>query len=251
MSLYGMMRTGVSGMNAQANRLSTVADNIANAGTTGYKRSSTEFASLIIPNATGNYTSGGVTTSVRYATSQQGDLKYTSSHDRSRHQRRRLLRRPGSERNTVPDARRLVRAGRRRTAGQCRRLLPDGLQCGQWLAQRRHQRLRRPRARAGVADRADRGAVGERHLHRQPAGRRSHRAAGKPAFGQTATAQYSAKSSLVVYDNLGSEVLLDIYFTKTGGEHLGSGGLRPGRTRQRRRPSPTVHRVHRSWRHRR
>ena len=29
MSLYGTMRTGVSGMNAQANRLSTVADNIA------------------------------------------------------------------------------------------------------------------------------------------------------------------------------------------------------------------------------
>ncbi|RVA33421.1 flagellar hook protein FlgE, partial [Mesorhizobium sp. M7A.F.Ca.US.001.01.1.1] len=39
MSLYGMMRTGVSGMNAQANRLSTVADNIANSDTTGYKRS--------------------------------------------------------------------------------------------------------------------------------------------------------------------------------------------------------------------
>ena len=52
MSLYGMMRTGVSGMNAQANRLSTVADNIANSGTTGYKRSSTEFASLIIPSVT-------------------------------------------------------------------------------------------------------------------------------------------------------------------------------------------------------
>ena len=43
MSLFGMMRTGVSGMNAQANRLSTVADNIANAGTTGYKRSSTSW----------------------------------------------------------------------------------------------------------------------------------------------------------------------------------------------------------------
>ncbi|TIW78898.1 MAG: flagellar hook protein FlgE, partial [Mesorhizobium sp.] len=37
MSLYGMMRTGVSGMNAQANRLSTTADNIANSDTTGYK----------------------------------------------------------------------------------------------------------------------------------------------------------------------------------------------------------------------
>ena len=79
MSLYGMMRTGVSGMNAQANRLSTVSDNIANASTTGYKRSSTEFASLILPNVTGNYNSGGVTTSVRYANSQQGDLKYTTS----------------------------------------------------------------------------------------------------------------------------------------------------------------------------
>ena len=27
---------------------------------------------------------------------------------------------------------------------------------------------------------------------------------------------YSAKSSLVVYDNLGTEVMLDVYFTKTG-----------------------------------
>ena len=43
MSLYGMMRTGVSGMAAQANRLSSVADNIANSGTTGYKRSRAVF----------------------------------------------------------------------------------------------------------------------------------------------------------------------------------------------------------------
>ena len=36
MSLYGMMRTGVSGMASQANRLSTVADNIANSDTPGF-----------------------------------------------------------------------------------------------------------------------------------------------------------------------------------------------------------------------
>ena len=53
MSLYGMMRTGVSGMNAQANRLSTVADNIANSSTTGYKRASTQFASLVLPSSGG------------------------------------------------------------------------------------------------------------------------------------------------------------------------------------------------------
>ncbi|GHC64491.1 flagellar hook protein FlgE [Limoniibacter endophyticus] len=78
MSLYGMMRTGVSGMNAQANRLSTVADNIANSSTTGYKRASTEFSTLLMPRAGGDYTSGGVNTTVRTSIAQQGDLRFTS-----------------------------------------------------------------------------------------------------------------------------------------------------------------------------
>ena len=79
MSLYGMMRTGASGMNAQASRLSTVGDNIANAGTTGYKAASTEFSSLLLPSVSGNYNSGGVQTDVRYGISSQGALQYTSS----------------------------------------------------------------------------------------------------------------------------------------------------------------------------
>ncbi|WP_246723673.1 flagellar hook protein FlgE [Rhizobium sp. ARZ01] len=79
MSLYGTMRTGVSGMNAQANRLSTVADNIANANTTGYKKASTQFSSLILPTTGGAYNSGGVTTDVRYSISQQGTFTYTTS----------------------------------------------------------------------------------------------------------------------------------------------------------------------------
>ncbi|UDF30825.1 UNVERIFIED_ORG: flagellar hook protein FlgE [Roseateles sp. XES5] len=79
MSLYGTMRTGVSGMNAQANRLSTVADNIANANTTGYKKASTQFSSLILPTTGGAYNSGGVTTDVRYSISAQGTFTYTNS----------------------------------------------------------------------------------------------------------------------------------------------------------------------------
>jgi flagellar hook protein FlgE len=79
MSLYGMMRTGGSGMNAQANRLSTVADNIANTGTTGYKAASTEFSSLLLPSQSGNYNSGAVSTTVRNNISEQGALTYTSS----------------------------------------------------------------------------------------------------------------------------------------------------------------------------
>ena len=72
MSLYGVMRTGVSGMAAQSNKLSTVSDNIANVNTTGYKRASTEFSSLILKSGSGNYNSGAVETHVRYAITDAG-----------------------------------------------------------------------------------------------------------------------------------------------------------------------------------
>src|SRR5436190_5548421 len=79
MGLYGMMRTSASGMAAQANRLATVADNIANTGTTGYKRASAEFSSLILESGQSEYISGSVDTNVRYAISEQGSLKFTTS----------------------------------------------------------------------------------------------------------------------------------------------------------------------------
>ncbi|MDQ0317762.1 flagellar hook-basal body complex protein [Amorphus orientalis] len=79
MSLYGMLRTGVSGMNAQSTKLSTVGDNIANADTTGYKRASTEFSSLLMQNSKTSYNSGSVVTNVRYAINQEGPRIYTTS----------------------------------------------------------------------------------------------------------------------------------------------------------------------------
>lgn len=79
MSLYGMMRTGVSGMNAQANRLSAVAENIANASTVGYKRAETQFSSLVLPSTAGQYNSGSVLTDVRYGISDQGGIRSTAS----------------------------------------------------------------------------------------------------------------------------------------------------------------------------
>ncbi|TGD95611.1 flagellar hook protein FlgE [Methylobacterium nonmethylotrophicum] len=80
MSLIGVLRTGVSGMNAQSNRISTVAENIQNSGTTGYKRSSTEFSSLLIAeSASGNYNSGSVGTVVRRAVTEGGNIASTTS----------------------------------------------------------------------------------------------------------------------------------------------------------------------------
>lgn len=80
MSLTGVLRTGVSGMNAQTNRIATVAENIQNASTTGYKRTSTEFSSLLLESSgTGNYNSGAVDTVVRRAVNEQGSVAFTTS----------------------------------------------------------------------------------------------------------------------------------------------------------------------------
>ncbi|WP_416408144.1 flagellar hook protein FlgE [Agrobacterium rosae] len=81
MSLFGTMKTAVSGMNAQTNKLGTVGDNIANSSTTGYKSASTAFSSLVLNSGGGggNYNSGGVDTTVKYSISQAGATVATQS----------------------------------------------------------------------------------------------------------------------------------------------------------------------------
>lgn len=77
MGISGMMRTSVSGMNAQGNRLSAVADNVANAGTAGYKRASVQFSTLVVPTGTSSYESGGVNSHIGYEISKQGVSRNT------------------------------------------------------------------------------------------------------------------------------------------------------------------------------
>lgn len=79
MSLYGMMRTSASGMNAQSNRLGAISDNVANSNTVGYKRASTEFSTIILESGNSQYQSGNVETAIRYAISDQGSFNYTTS----------------------------------------------------------------------------------------------------------------------------------------------------------------------------
>ena len=79
MSLFGMMRTSVSGMAAQAGRLATVADNVANTGTIGYKRSSIEFHTQVLDSNTGSYNSGSVNTVTRYEIGRQGAIRASTS----------------------------------------------------------------------------------------------------------------------------------------------------------------------------
>ena len=79
MSLFGTLNTGVSGMAAQANMLSTIGDNIANSSTTGYKSATVAFETMLGNQSDGSYTAGGVQTQIRYGIADQGTLTSTSS----------------------------------------------------------------------------------------------------------------------------------------------------------------------------
>ncbi len=79
MSISGMMRTSASGMAAQSSRLGTVSDNIANASTHGYKRAFTEFSTVVLESGSSSYVPGSVDTQVRYGITQQGGFDYTTS----------------------------------------------------------------------------------------------------------------------------------------------------------------------------
>ncbi len=78
MGLYSSMRTSASGMNAQSNRISSVADNIANSNTTGYKRSAIEFSTLVLAQGGSDYQSGSVNSNTQYFIAQQGAILPTS-----------------------------------------------------------------------------------------------------------------------------------------------------------------------------
>ncbi|WP_342108182.1 flagellar hook protein FlgE [Methylobacterium sp. SI9] len=82
MGLYGVLNAGVSGMNAQTNRLGVVADNIQNQNTVGYKRGNTQFSSMLTDSNAGSYNAGSVSTTVRYGIggpNNQGTTQQTTS----------------------------------------------------------------------------------------------------------------------------------------------------------------------------
>lgn len=215
MSLYGMMRTGVSGMAAQSNKLSTIGDNIANSGTTGYKRASTEFSSLLLQSGPGEYNSGAVNTSVRYAVSQQGAFNYSTSatdlgiqgngfflvsdpNGTSYLSRAGSFTVDASSGNLVNTAG-FTLMGYDITNGDPNVVLngAGGLKPVRVADVRLAANPSRTGAFAANLPAADTAVTGS-----------------TPA-ANVAGSSYSQKSSLVTFDNLGSEVTLDIYLTKT------------------------------------
>lgn len=80
MTISSSLSAGVAGLNANATRLATIADNIANSGTYGYKRAAADFSNMVITNARGSgvYSAGGVRASSFRLIEERGALVGTS-----------------------------------------------------------------------------------------------------------------------------------------------------------------------------
>ncbi len=81
MSLNSAMLAGVSGLAANSAALAAISQNIANVNTVGYKRTASEFQTLVNSQTAsgGSYSAGGVTTNTRSYVSQEGQLQRTTS----------------------------------------------------------------------------------------------------------------------------------------------------------------------------
>lgn len=81
MSISSSLNAGVAGLNANATRLATISDNIANSSTYGYKRAEADFESFVITEneGAGVYSAGGVRAYTTRQIEERGALISTSN----------------------------------------------------------------------------------------------------------------------------------------------------------------------------
>lgn len=79
MTISSSLNAGVAGLAANATRLGTISDNIANSATHGYKRVETDFQSMVMSSRGGTYTAGGVRTTTQRLVDESGSLVATTN----------------------------------------------------------------------------------------------------------------------------------------------------------------------------
>ena len=230
MPLYAVMRSAISGMQAQSSRLSAVAENIANTDTIGYKRAQAELFSNALSNTGGQLpATSGVRVAMTYDISGEGTpISSESSTDISISGSGFFL--VKDEGNAVS----MTRAGRFDLDAQGRLTSPAGLRLQGYEidAQGKVESV----ANGTTSLKDVKINVGDLKLEPKPtttgtfATNLPSTTVNKDANGQPAAAQktgndlpsannaaakadYSA--SLVTYDKVGNPVKLDVYFTRT------------------------------------
>ena len=221
MSLFGTLNTGVSGMSAQANLLSSIGDNIANSSTTGYKSANVDFETMLGNQTPSDYTSGGVQSKINYSIGDQGTLTSTTSVTDLAVNGSGFFVVQGSDGSTaltragsfVPDAAGdLVNTAGYKLMGYN---LADGSSAtangtgGLQVINLSKQQLNAAPSQNGALQfnvDSDTTAV---------TGSTPGASGGNATAISTATADGSSKTSIVAYDDLGNPVTLDVYMTKT------------------------------------
>ena len=220
MSISGMMRTSVSGMAAQSNRLASVGDNIANASTHGYKRSFVEFSTMVLESGKGSYQPGSVDTQIRYGITQQGGFDYTTSKtDLAVSGNGFLLVSSGTGNN---DASYLTRAGSF-VKDQDGNLVNAG---GYYLLGYPLTAGQTPTVSANGTTGLQVVNVSSVSLEATPTTTGTFAfnlpedatvvPAGQRPSDNLVSSPDTLKTSMVVVDNIGREVVLDVYYAKTG-----------------------------------
>jgi flagellar hook protein FlgE len=79
MTISSSLNASVAGLNANATRLATIADNIANSSTFGYRRVEADFESVVISGRGGSYAAGGVRAGTQRLIDQGGAIVSSSN----------------------------------------------------------------------------------------------------------------------------------------------------------------------------
>lgn len=79
MTISSSLNAGIAGLTANASRLASISDNIANSSTYGYKRVQTDFHSMVISSSGGTYSAGGVRSTTQRLIDERGPLVSTSN----------------------------------------------------------------------------------------------------------------------------------------------------------------------------
>ncbi|WP_246139529.1 flagellar hook protein FlgE [Falsiphaeobacter marinintestinus] len=79
MTISSSLNAGVAGLSANASRLASISDNIANSSTYGYKRVETDFNSMVSSSSGGSYSAGGVRSTTQRLIDERGALVSTTN----------------------------------------------------------------------------------------------------------------------------------------------------------------------------
>ncbi|WP_170391724.1 flagellar hook protein FlgE [Ruegeria arenilitoris] len=135
MTISSSLNTGVASLKANANRLATISDNIANSSTYGYKRVETDFHSMVTSGQGGSYSAGGVRTTSQRLIDQRGSLVTTNnSTDLAVRGRGMLPVRPSSQIGTDSNEMLLTTTGSFRTNAEGYLVTESGLVLLGWPA---------------------------------------------------------------------------------------------------------------------